>query len=94
MVVSVADGSAGGGGGRSRMAIVFVRTVRLTEGGSTALLSSRKPPFGSPSAVPSSGAEVGHGEAPGGVVASIERRDSRKEDERAKVNHERVGDKD
>ena len=81
--MSVVNGSVGGGG-RSRVVMVVSWIARFTGGGSRASLSSCDPVFGLPSAALCSGAEVSHGEAPGGVVASIEQRDSRKEDERRK----------
>jgi len=76
MAMSVGDSSSGNCGGRSEVAIVFAWDARFTEGGSRASLSLHEPAFGVPStlvAAPSSGAEVGHGEVPREVVASIER---------------------
>jgi hypothetical protein len=70
MAMSVADGSVGDSG-RSRMVIVVAWIARFAEGESRASLSSCELASGPPSAVPSSSAKGGGGEAPGGVVASI-----------------------
>ena len=51
-------------------------------------------PHSSLLAVSSSVAKFGRGEVPGEVVASIEQRDSGKEDEWVRYNHERVRDRD
>jgi len=73
--MSVVNGSVGGGG-QSRVVMVFSWIAHFTGGGSRVSLSSCDPALGLPSAVLCSGAEVGNEEAPGGIVASIERRDS------------------
>jgi hypothetical protein len=72
MVMSVADGSVGGGGGGgSRMATVFAWIARFTKGEMKGPLSSREPALVLPSAVSSTGAELGNGEVPGEIVAGI-----------------------
>jgi hypothetical protein len=70
MVMSVADGSTGDGR-RSRMAMVVAWIARFAKEESRVSLSSCELASWPPSAVPSSGAKDGDGEA--GVVASIER---------------------
>jgi hypothetical protein len=73
MATSVADGSVGDRG-QSRMAMLVVAWIaRFAEGESRVSLSSCGHTSAPHSAVPISGTKGGDGEAPGGVVASIEK---------------------